>query len=111
MSTNHEISLPAAVAMTSRYRANRPGNFPICETFGADAVNRLLATSGCVSLRIYYGMKEDDQVDAILVAVNAEGEDILPELKLAGAGDPVILEDGFRCPTDCPPDSPLNTDP
>ncbi len=110
MSTNHEISLQTAVDMTSRYRANRPGNFPICETFGIDAVNRLLATTSCASLRIYYGMKADNQVDAILVAVNEAGEDILPNLALTGADDPVILEDGFRCPEDCPPSSALNTD-
>jgi hypothetical protein len=96
--------------MTTRYRANRPVNFPICETFGLEAINKLISTTGCASLRIYYGMKEDNQVDAILVAVNAAGEDILPNLTLTGTGDPVILEDSFRCPDDCPPESTLNTD-
>ena len=110
MSTNHEISLQTAVEMTNRYRANKPVNFPICETFGAGAINRLLATTGCTSLRIYYGMKAGNEVDAILVAVNEVGEDILPNLTSSGDEDPVILEDSLRCPTDCPPESPLNTD-
>jgi hypothetical protein len=109
MSTNHEISLQTAVDMTSRYRANRPDNFPICETFGADAINRLLATTGCAFLRIYYGMKATNEVDAILVAVNEAGEDILPDLALSGTDEPVILEDSLRCPTLCPPDSSLNS--
>jgi hypothetical protein len=106
----HEISLQNAIDMTTRYRANRPPDFPICETFGIDAVKKLLATDGCVSLRIYYGMKENQNVDAILVAANANGEDILP----ASASTPepgnnsIILEDGFRCPEACPPPSPLN---
>ena len=110
MSTNHEISLQTAVDMTKRYRADKPANFPICETFGSDAINRLLATAGCVSLRIYYGMKADNRIDAILVAVNEAGEDILPNLTSSGTDDPVILEDSLRCPDDCPAASSLNTD-
>jgi hypothetical protein len=78
--TTHEISLQTAIDMTTLYRANRPSNFPICETFEVDAINKLLATDGCVFFRIYYGMKENLLVDAILVAVNAEGEDILPSV-------------------------------
>ena len=108
--TNHEISLQAAIDMTTRYRQNRPSNFPICETFGADAITRLLATPGCQSLRIYYGMKENKEADAIIVAANAAGEDILPVAvaEAKSLTDPVILEDGFRCPEACPPHSPLN---
>ncbi len=110
MSTNHEISLQTAVDMTRRYRANKPVNFPQCETFGVDAIERLLATPGCVSLRIYYGMKADNEVDAILVAANEAGEDILPDLASSETDDPVILEDSLRCPDHCPPASSLNTD-
>ena len=86
MDTNnpHEISLQTAIDMTTLYRANRPSNFPICETFEIDAVNKLLATAGCAFLRIYYGMKENNDVDAILVAANADGEDILPSSVVAG---------------------------
>jgi hypothetical protein len=106
----HEISLQTAIDMTTLYRANRPSNFPICETFDLGAVNKLLATEGCTSLRIYYGMKEDNNVDAILIAVNANGEDILPSSASAWLSDtdPIILEDGIRCPEACPPESPLN---
>jgi hypothetical protein len=108
--TNHEISLQSAIDMTTRYRVNRPSNFPISETFEKVVIQKLLAITGCVSFRIYYGMKEDNQVDAILVAVDAKGNDILPSLarSAGGTGDPVILEDGYRCPDDCPPFSSLN---
>jgi hypothetical protein len=109
MNTNHEISLQTAVDMITRYTANRPANFPVCETFGLDAIKKLISATGCASLRIYYGMKEDNEVDAILVAVNASGEDILPGMNVTGTDEPVILEDSLRCPDDCPPDSSLNT--
>ncbi|MEO5650036.1 MAG: hypothetical protein ABIR03_08945 [Ginsengibacter sp.] len=107
---NHEISLPQAIEMTTRYRARRPGNFPVCETFSIEAVRKLLATQGCASLRVYYGMKENMDTDALLVAVNAAGEDLLPAANATASlvDDPIILEDGYRCPEDCPPPSSLN---
>lgn len=110
---NHEISLQQAIDITTRYRANRPANAPICETFSIAAINRLAAVAGCAYLRIYYGMKEDMSIDAVMVAANADNEDILPSETgssiSAETGEPVILEDGFRCPPDCPPKSPLNS--
>jgi hypothetical protein len=107
---NHEISLQEAIEMTTLYRANRPANFPICETFEKEAVEKLLATEGCTFFRIYYGMKENMEVDAILVAVNENDEDILPTVSAAklSTGNGILLEDGIRCPPACPPPSPLN---
>ena len=106
---NHEISLQTAIEMTKLYGANRPANFPLSESFEISAVQKLLSTEGAAFLRVYYGMKENKEVDAILVAANAEGEDILPSTTILAASDekPVILEDGFRCPEFCPGDSPL----
>jgi hypothetical protein len=106
----HEISLQTAIDMTTLYRQNRPSNFPICETFEREAIDRLLSTEGCAFLRIYYGMKEGLQADAILVAANLQGEDILPaesDVQMSTT-DPLILEDGYRCPQACPPPSSLN---
>lgn len=109
---NQQISLEEAIDLTTRYQANRPSNFPICETFDIDAVNALLAVSGCKFLRVYYGMKENLDVDVLLVAADENGQDILPSAGTAALsdGDPIILEDGIRCPPDCPPSSALNSD-
>jgi hypothetical protein len=54
-------------------------------------------------------MSKDLKVHAILVAANADGEDLLPEPN-ADIVNPLILEDGYRCPPDCPPPSVLNGD-
>lgn len=109
-SNNHQISLPTAIEMTARYRESLPSNFPICETFEKESIQQLLNTAGCASFRVYYGMKEDKQVHAILVAADAEGRDLLPSAVATAAEteDAVILEDGYRCPDLCPPASPLN---
>jgi hypothetical protein len=104
MANIHEITLQQAIDMTRLYRTNRPSNFPVCETFDITAVIKLISVEGCKYLRIYYGMKEDLTVDAILVAVGAEGDDLLP----AFGNNNILLEDGYRCPPDCPPASSLN---
>ncbi|HEX5149981.1 MAG TPA: hypothetical protein VFW07_00960 [Parafilimonas sp.] len=108
---NHEISLQQAIEMTTRYRENRPPNFPLSEKFEVEVITKLISTEGCKFIRIYTGMKENMEAVAILVAVNAEDEDILPsEAEPSGeqTGDKIIVEDGFRCPPVCPPGSPLN---
>lgn len=110
---NHEISLAQAIEMTARYRANRPENFPISETFAIEAITKLMSAEGCQGIRIYYGMKENLEAHAILVAVNAEGEDILPlvgDESVLDGSNPVILEDAIRCPPVCPKASVLNSD-
>ena len=109
MNNKHEISLQTAIEMTNRYRQNQPADFPVCETFEAEAVSKLLSAEGCAFLRIYYGMKEEMQAHAILVAVNASNEDILPSVHASQVpvDDPVILDDGYRSPPACPKPSPL----
>jgi hypothetical protein len=106
---DHQISLQTAIEMTRLYRANRPANFPVSEAFEIDAVKKLLATEGAAFLRVYFGMKENQEVDVILVVADADGEDILPSSGSAAvsAEEPLVLEDGFRCPEFCPGDSPL----
>lgn len=116
---NHFISLTSAKEMTERYRNNRntvlqsnlqhQNILPVCETFDKTAFETLIAKPDCASLRIYYGMSEDLKLHAIIVAANAEGNDILPPDGLVAGEDDDILENGNRCPDLCPPPSPLNT--
>lgn len=101
----------------------------ICETFSRADIDAVLRQRDCVALRIYYGMDESNKVHAIIVGVNSNNEDILPSagttssasarVEMGGSGsegvnqaleeeDPgLILENGQRCPTNCPPSSSL----
>lgn len=110
----HQISLSTAIDMTKRYRSQRPADAAICESFELASVQRLLATPGTAFLRIYYGQKDNGEVDAILVAADAAGNDLLPSptevVPGSNSDDPIIIEDSFRCPPTCPPPSPLNED-
>jgi len=115
------IPLMLAIEMTTLYRNQKEKILdPVyrdknvlakCETFDRDVFDALLAQPGCTGLRIYYGMDTGLKVHAIVVGVNSKNEDILPlgtggDLSLTDEGS--IVEEGKRCPDDCPPPSPLN---
>ncbi|MBL7710760.1 MAG: hypothetical protein JNJ86_16940 [Chitinophagaceae bacterium] len=115
------ISLPQAVDMTTLYRNMREtilapefrgqNILALSETFDRVTFDTLLAKSGCAGIRIYYGMDVSQKVHAIAVAVNDKNEDMLAvgaATNLTGGDD--IVENGRRCPEDCPPESPLNGD-
>jgi hypothetical protein len=116
---SHFISLQQAVNMTTLYRTNRESILatgyqnqnilPFSETFNKADIETLLGKTGCAGIRCYYGMDESLKVHIIFVAINSEGEDILPsgQTTLSSSGD--IVEEGQRCPDICPPASPLNT--
>lgn len=74
------------------------------ETFNADDVRLLLSQPGCVGFRIRYGMDDKLWLHAILVGVDANGNDIViqnPGFGLKGDGG-YVVEDASRCPPDCP---------
>jgi len=110
--------MDTAIDMTTMYRADKEAILatawqnqnilPNSETFNRNALDTLLAIEGCEALRIYYGMDENSKVHAIMVAVNEDNEDILPQDNLVSE-TAVIVEEGQRCPDLCPPPSPLNS--
>ncbi|MGN6196178.1 MAG: hypothetical protein ACTHOB_14660 [Ginsengibacter sp.] len=118
---NNLITLEAASKMTALYRSEMnniladqfkgQNILAICETFDRAAFDALLNETACTAVRVYYGMSEDLKVHAIVVGVNSDNEDILPETNLAQASetDTVIIEEAFRCPDYCPPKSDLNS--
>lgn len=114
---DHRISLEQAIDMTTRFRANKPAGVANSETFDKAAVLQLLNTKNCESLTIYYGMREDQNVHAILVAADANGKSILPTIggnlnqneSEEDEDEVLILDDAWRCPPICNDDgSPLN---
>jgi hypothetical protein len=113
MASKHLITLAQAAKMTKNYRAlkenildssfRRKDILPESETFNRDAFEAILAQKGCTAVRIYMAADDLGQVKLMAVGVNAEEQDILTE------SDPVIIEEGIRCPTQCPPPSTLNS--
>ncbi len=114
----HSISLAQAVAMTTLYRSEKnviledrvpPDTLALSETFPREALDKLLAVERCASIRIYFGMSENLQIHSILVAADENNQDILPFEMYSSAQTGLIIEDGKRCPPECPPASVLNS--
>lgn len=86
---------------------------PNCESFDRAAFDALLQREDCRGVRIYYGMKQDDdRIHAIIVGFDEEGRDILPvEGVSMDNTEAVIVEEGLPCPTYCPPSPGLNDPP
>lgn len=128
---DHRIPLDKAKKMTRflrdhRGQKNLPGQLgdiiPICETFDRADFDALLAQPGCTGVRIYYGMDDALGLHAVIVGVDAQDRDMLPTTTTTSTGtgpmvtatetttteDFIILDDGIRCPPQCPPPSDLN---
>jgi hypothetical protein len=109
------VTLAQFLAMKQAYSDNKnsilqpayQGDVFLCvsELFNIDAIKAVAAVPGCAALRIYYGMKTDLTVHAMLCAADINGVDILPsaaDAKFApDSGNPPIVEEGQRCPPDC----------
>jgi hypothetical protein len=117
------ISLAEAKALTTMYRGAKEvilepqfkgrGVLPICETFPREAFDTVLAQHGCVGLRIYFAMDQANMVKLVIVGVNDQDQDMLPDASLGRIDITIaadgIIDQGRRCPFDCPPASPLNS--
>ncbi len=112
MTTNHLITLAEAQEMTKRYAVRHEEILertfknkkilPQSETFDREALDRILLQVGCEKVRIYFGMDVNDMVKLLLVGVNTRDEDMI------SSADPVIMENGIRCPPTCTVISPFS---
>ncbi len=115
------ISLAQATEMTARFRANQDpildpkyrdqGILYMSETFARNWFESLLRQEGAAGLRFYNGMDADLKTRLIAVAIDKDGNDLLPAVgsaakTLTGGGNG-IAEEGQRCPTNCPTGSGL----
>lgn len=76
--------------------------------FGKNKLEKLLAKKGCVGLRFYFGVNENDAFDddLIIVAVDANGKDLTSSrigLKDMPEEDGDALAAGPVCPHNCNP--------
>ncbi len=96
---NHRISLEDAVGMTRRWRQRFPQAIK-AGAFHADQVRELLEQPGCVALRIYNGMNDQNEAQFVLVGVDKSDRDMT---------EGVLLEFHVPCPPFCEDGSALNS--
>ena len=86
---NHWKSLQAMKTKTPQIKAG---------TFDRGAIDKILAQSGCASLRIYYGRDENGKPNLVLVGVDVAGKDMTKTS---------IMERSTDCPPFCDATSEL----
>jgi len=95
---NHDITLEEACEWTANFRAAHPnavkGNY-----FGGKAISNILAQEGCVGIRIYYAMDENNTMQLIVVGVDADENDMYEGL---------LAERSIPCPPYCGTPNCLN---
>jgi hypothetical protein len=87
---DHRISLPDAVALAKQHRTDHPGE-PKAHFFHREAFDALLAQPGALGIRIYRGKGKGGERHLVMVAVDAEGEDITS----------TVMEQDWPCPPIC----------
>jgi hypothetical protein len=94
------IKLSAAAAMTKEYRL-RGGSSTHGHFFGRDAFLALLEQSGCVGIRIYYGMNpENGNKELIMVGADCDENDMLD----------LVMDFSVLCPSSCSTENELNSE-
>ncbi len=95
---DHSISLATAAAWTKNYRDKNSGATK-GHFFGKDAINSILAQSGCVGIRLYYALDDAGAKQIILVGADANENDLY---------NGVLAERSIICPPMCGGGNPLN---
>lgn len=104
------IGLEQAVTMRNVYKESKEtilaegiskDILPQAERFDKQHVLDLLNQENCEGLRVYYSMDESQNFHMLLVGVDSEGEDIID------ANEPLILDEGGKCPPYCSTNSEL----
>ena len=94
------ITLAEGAEMTANYRATINIGETIGHAVGKNLFNSILDQSGCVGIRIYYALDENDEKQLVLVGVDSDGNDM---------ASGVIVDKSISCPTRCSFKNPLNS--
>jgi len=97
---NHSITLQEASEWTANYRETISSGDTIAHFFGKDAINSILAQSGCVGIRIYYALDQNGAKHLILVGADSSENDLY---------NGVLAEMSQPCPNHCSSSNPLNS--
>ncbi len=105
MADGAKISKKKAIELVKKFKANHPKSTNSV-SYDASLVQDLLNIPNCVTVRIHLAETEEKITTMVLVAVDKDGNAILPETEEQSedaAEAPFILNDGKRCPPQCSP--------
>lgn len=96
---NHYVTLAEASQLTRNYRISMKEGEAKGAYFGGGIFKKILSQSGCVGVRIYFGMHDDGTQTFVLVGVDEYGFDLISG---------TIGQMAMLCPPWCAVVNPLN---
>lgn len=98
----NQITKEEAAVLTKRYReqmkdGDRKGGY-----ISKDSIVSVLEQDGCVGIRYYYGLNEEEQQELVIVGVNSSTNDIIDD-------EAVCLDRCIPCPDVCGENNILNS--
>ena len=93
------ITLQEGSTLTSNYRNANP-NATLGHYIGKDIINTILGQSGCVGIRVYYGLDSSGEKQLVFVGVDANGNDMVTG---------TIADRTVGCPQSCSTGNALNS--
>ncbi|MFT5777744.1 MAG: hypothetical protein ACI837_000692 [Crocinitomicaceae bacterium] len=94
-----EITLSTGSDWTQNYRDQVATGATKGHFFGKDILTALLDQEGCVGIRMYYGIDDEEQKVLILAGANGEENDILE----------LVADKSMPCPSRCGVANDLNS--
>lgn len=95
-----DIGYEAGAKMIKNYRDQEPDDV-VAHFFGRDIIENILATPGCIGIRMFHGLNELGIRQIILVAADKDGKNIL-EYKTGDEKKKAIVADASKpCPPYC----------
>jgi hypothetical protein len=93
-----QFPLETAAQWTARFRDSISGG-PIAHFFGKSIINSILSQEGCMGIRVYYALDENNVRQLIIVGADANENDMYTG---------IIAERSVICPPFCGGGNPLN---
>ncbi|MBI3233963.1 MAG: hypothetical protein HYZ42_07960 [Bacteroidetes bacterium] len=94
------VTIAYAANLTKNFRNNHPTAIK-GEAFDKDDLMVILSQSTCTGIRIYNGQNDAGEQKQIIVGIDAAGNDLAIDNKIA--------QNGLPCPTYCSANNPLNS--
>ncbi|MBL7856294.1 MAG: hypothetical protein JNM57_01295 [Cyclobacteriaceae bacterium] len=94
------IDYQVARKWVANYQAKENGG-NVAHFFGYEIIKDILALEGSMGIRMYYALDDQGQRQIILVGVDENGENITPSENGRKAGEGVVVDASYPCPSYC----------
>ena len=100
MANGKKIPKKEAIEMVKKFKANHSKSTQSV-LYDASLIQELLNIPGCVTVRIHLAEDDEKNTTLVLVAVDKDGNALLPLDNVTAVQSAFILDEGAKCPPTC----------